>query len=101
MAEQNQLPTKDIFLRSPYWLNINETDLDFVLCELRIWTGALYEEPLEADIKLRSTALNNKTSIDIAEYARDFVEVTFSGTEESNAVFISYQLQIFKANIFE
>ena len=93
------LPTKDIFLRSPYWLNIDETDLDFVLCELRIWTGALYAEPVEADIKLRSTALNNKTSIDIAEYARDFVEVTYGGSDESNAVFISYQLQIFTGGV--
>ena len=95
------LPTKDIFLRSPYWLTIQETDLDFVLCELRIWTGLLSAEPVLADIKLRSTALNDITSIDIAEFARDFIEVTFSGTAESNAVFISYQLQHFTAGVID
>ena len=95
------LPTKDIFLRSPYWLTIQETDLDFVLCELRIWTGLISAEPVEADIKLRSTALNDITSIDIAEFARDFIEVTFSGAAESNAVFISYQLQHFTAGVID
>lgn len=89
------LPTQNIFLRSPYWVTIEETDLDFVLCDLRVWTGALVNEPIKADIKLRSTALNGVTSFDLAEFARDFVEVTFAGISESNAVFISYQLQKF------
>ena len=90
------LPTKDIFLRSPFWVTVDESELDFVLCDLRIWTGDFVDEPALADIKLRSTALNNITSMDIAEFARDFVEVTFSGTAESNAVFISYELSLYK-----
>tara|TARA_R100000951_G_scaffold21340_1_gene17767 strand:+ start:2776 stop:3894 length:1119 start_codon:yes stop_codon:yes gene_type:complete len=95
------LPTTDIFLRSPYWVTIEETDLDFVLCDLRVWTGNLVNEPVEADIKLRSTALNGVTSFDLAEFARDFVEVTFAGTAESNAVFISYQLQKFTGGVID
>ena len=87
------LPTTEIFLRSPYWLTVTETDLDYVICDLRIWTGALSAEPANPDVKLRSTAgLEDTTSMDIGEFARDFVEVIFSGTNESNAVFISYQL---------
>ena len=91
------LPTTDIFLRSPYWINVNETDLDYVLCDLRVWTGALTDEPTYPDAKLRSTSFGNKASFDIAEFARDYVEVTFSGTAESNAVFISYQLSFYLA----
>lgn len=87
------LPTTEIFLRSPYWVTVTQADLDYVICDLRIWTGALSAEPANPDVKLRSTAgLENTTSMDIGEFARDFVEVSFSGTEESNAVFISYQL---------
>ncbi len=95
------LPEQEIFLRSPYWLTISETNLDYVLCELRIWTGNLQNEPVEADAKLRSTGLNDKTSIDIAEFARDFVEVTYDGSAESNAVFISYQLTIYQNGDFD
>lgn len=87
-----QLPSTEIFLRSPYWITVNESQLDYVVCELRIWTGAMGDEPIYSDIKIRSTALNDSTSIDIAEFARDFVEVRFEGTYESNAVFISYEL---------
>ena len=86
------LPTSEIFLRSPYWLFIEIANLDYVLCDLRIWTGELTTEPVTVSAKLRSTALNGKTSIDIAEFARDYVEVTFAGTVDSNAVFISYEL---------
>tara|TARA_R110000744_G_scaffold286500_1_gene397824 strand:+ start:2365 stop:3474 length:1110 start_codon:yes stop_codon:yes gene_type:complete len=91
------LPTKDIFLRSPYWINVNETELDYVLCDLRVWTGALTDEPTYPNIKLRSTAFDDKASFDIAEFARDYVEVTFSGTADSNAVFVSYQLSFYLA----
>lgn len=86
------LPTSEIFLRSPYWLFVEESELDYVLCDLRIWTGELTAQPAQPTAKLRSTALGGKTSIDIAEFARDYVEVTFAGTVDSNAVFISYEL---------
>jgi len=92
MAVVPTLPTSEIFLRSPYWLYIAEAELDYVLCDLRIWTGELTDEPITPSAKLRSTALNGKTSIDIAEFGRDYVEVTFAGTVDSNAIFISYEL---------
>lgn len=86
------IPTTDIFLRSPYWVSVTETDLDYVLCALRVWTGNMTDEPVNANIKLRSTSFDGSTHFDIAEFARDYVEVTFGGTDESNAVFISYEL---------
>ena len=89
------LPTTDIFLRSPYWVNVNETDLDYVLCDLRVWTGDLTAEPAYPNSKLRSTSFDNKASFDIAEFARDYVEVTYNGSAESNAVFISYELSFY------
>ena len=96
------LPTSEIFLRSPYWLFIEEVELDYVLCDLRIWSGELTDEPLTPSAKLRSTALNDKTAIDIAEFGRDFVEVTFSGNADSNAIFMSYELTLYyKGQSFE
>ena len=92
------LPTTEIFLRSPYWVTIERDDLNYVLCDLRIWTGDLTAQPDDVSIKIRSTGLNGITSIDIAEFARDYVEVTFDGNADSNAVFIGYQLSIYGFN---
>jgi len=89
------LPSKDIFLRSPYWVTVDQPQLGYVLCDLRIWTGDLSAEPTLPSIKLRSSALNDITTIDIAEFARDYVEVYYGTASESNAVFISYELSIY------
>jgi hypothetical protein len=84
------LPTDKILLRSPYWITKSDTNLSYISIALRVWTGALADEPSDLTISLRSTALNGVASIDIAELARDFVEVSFSDAgEESNAVLIS------------
>ncbi len=89
------LPTSEIFLRSPYWVTVEDDNLDYVLCDIRIWTGQLNDEPEAPSAKLRSTGLDGITSMDIAEFARDYVEVTFDGNADSNAVFISYELSIY------
>ena len=86
------LPTTNIFLRSPYIIEKTASELDYVKVNLKIWNGLLSDEPSEVTIKLRSTALEDYVSIDIAEFARDYVEVTFAGTVDSSAVFISYQM---------
>lgn len=93
------LPTENIFLRSPYFVNKTETDLNYIRIDLRIWNGLLEaDEPLDPTIRLRSTALNGYAYADIAEFARDYVEVTFSGTQDSSAVFISYELTYILSN---
>lgn len=87
------LPTTKILLRSPYWITREGDELDHIFIDLTIWTGDLVaDEPSSYSIRLRSTALNGKVSVDIAEFARDFVEVTYDGVSESNAVWISYQV---------
>jgi len=87
------LPSNKILLRSPYWVTKSDTNLSYIMIDLRIWTGELSDEPSSSElptVRLRSTALNGVASIDIAELARDFVEVGFLGTEESSAVLVSY-----------
>lgn len=83
------LPTNKILLRSPYWITKSDPSLQYVLISLRIWNGAMADEPTEPTVRLRSTALNGVASIDIAELARDYVEVTFIEGEESAAVLVS------------
>ena len=87
------IPTTKAFLRSPYWVTKSRTLLDYIVVDLYIWTGDLVtDEPSSPTIQLRSTAFDGKASVDIAEFARDYVEVTFSGTEASNAVWVRYDL---------
>lgn len=87
------LPTNRIFLRSPYFISKSRTNLSYITVDLYVWTGNLVlDEPVDPSIQLRSTAFDGYASIDIAEFARDLVEVTFNGTEESAAVWVQYQI---------
>ncbi len=86
------IPTERIMLRSPYWVTQSDDNLDYMMIDLRIWNGMTSEEPTDPTIQLRSTALNGVASIDIAELARDYVEVSFNGNEESDTVIISYNV---------
>ncbi len=79
------LPTNKIFLRSPYWVDITYYNLAYITLDLYVWTGDLtLDIPSNPSIQLRSTAFDDYAAIDIAEFARDLVEVTFNGTQDSN-----------------
>jgi hypothetical protein len=70
------LPTNKIFLRSPYWISKSRTNLAYIMVDLYVWTGDLTADvPSTPSIQLRSTAFDGYASIDIAEFARDLVEV--------------------------
>jgi len=87
------LPSNKIFLRSPYFISKTRTNLAYITVDLYVWTGDLtLDIPSSPNIQLRSTAFDGYASIDIAEFARDLVEVTFNGTEESAAVWVQYQI---------
>lgn len=88
------LPSNKIFLRSPYWISKSRSALDYIIVDLYVWNGDLtLDVPSEPTITLRATAFNGKATLDIAEYARDYVEPTFNGSETSNAVWVRYSLQ--------
>jgi len=90
------LPTKQILLRSPYWVTREDSELQYIIVDLKIWTGDLTaDEPINPNIRLRATALDGNASVDISEFARDYVEVTFNGEADSNAVWMSYTLSYF------
>ena len=93
------LPANNIFLRSPYWVTKALTDLNYIVVSLNVWTGDLVaDKPATASLLLRSTAFEGSASIDIAEFARDLVEVTFNGNQDSNAVWVSTQVTWYKNN---
>ena len=87
------LPTNKMFLRSPYWVTKTRSNLAYIIVEVTVWTGDLTaDEPVSPSLTLRSTAFDGTAKIDIAEFARDQVEVIFSGSQESNAVWVKTEL---------
>ena len=87
------LPTNKIFLRSPYFVSKSRANLSYIIVDLYVWNGDLTaDEPVDPNIQLRSTAFDGYAAIDISEFARDLVEVTFNGTQDSNAVWIKHQI---------
>jgi hypothetical protein len=94
------LPSERIFLRSPYYVSKERSNLDLIIIDLFIYTGTLTtDKPSEATFRLQSSASVNGTGnkfaeIDIAELARDYVDVTydFTATDPTNAVWIEYDL---------
>lgn len=87
------LPTNKVFLRSPYWVSKSRPNLEYIVVKLWVWTGDLTaDEPVDPNLSLRSTAFEGVAEIDIAEFARDQVEVDFNGTEDSAAVWIKTEI---------
>lgn len=87
------IPTNKIFLRSPYWVNVASANLDYAIVDVRVWTGDITtDRPSEPTYKQRATAFDEKTSFNISDLARDFVEVGFNGSLDSNAVWVEYQV---------
>ncbi len=94
------LPTKRIFLRSPYFVSKERATLELIIIDLFIYTGTLTtDKPSTAQYRLTSSAHTNDSGnkfaeIDISEFARDYVSVNydFSSSEPTNAVWIEYDL---------
>lgn len=87
------IPTNKIFLRSPYRVNVVDSSLDYVIVDIRVWTGDITSDrPADPTYKQRATAIGGGVSFNISDLARDFVEVGFNGTLSSNAVWVEYQL---------
>jgi hypothetical protein len=92
------LPSSRIYLRSPYFVSLERADLSKIFVELYVYTGTLTtDKPSDYTVRLVSDAYvlsngNYYAEIDIAEFARDYVEPVYSGSNVSNAIWIEYDL---------
>lgn len=94
------LPTNRIYLRSPYYVNLERAALTKIVVELYVYTGTLTtDKPADYQYRVISTAYLNDSGnyfaeVDIAELARDFVDVTydFGASDPTNAVWVEYDL---------
>lgn len=94
------LPSDRIFLRSPYFVSKERSNLDLIIVDLFVYTGTLTtDKPTDPNFRLQSSAHlndsgNKYAEVDIAELARDYVSVTydFTATDPTNAVWVEYDL---------
>ena len=92
------LPSARCYLRSPYHVYLERAALSVIQIELYIYTGTLTtDKPALPTVTLWSNAFlnsdgNYEAEIDISPFCRDYIEVSYSGSNTSAAVWIEYDL---------
>lgn len=74
-----------INIRSPYYITLNESPATL---ELRVWTGDISTVPTDPDYTLTKDAVGGYATFEISELIRDYLDVTFSGTYTSQALWV-------------
>ena len=82
--------------RSPYIVTHTDTNLTSIKVELFFYTGTrITSRPAGATFTLQVEALNEVCTFDIAEFADDFIELTFDGTygnDTTQMIFCDYRI---------
>jgi len=74
-----------INVRSPYFINLNTTNLTSATLEIRIYIGAAETTWLGSpQYTLTSTAINEHINFEIAELIKDYIPAAFDGVYPSN-----------------
>ncbi len=86
---------------SPYFINLDTTNLVSAKIEIHIYEGAAHTSwQLTPQYTLTSTAINEKVSFEIAELIKDYIPAEFSGTypnsllaaDDNTTVYVDYRI---------
>jgi len=80
-----------INIRSPYFVNVSVANLTSAKLELYVYTGTQGVRG-SIDYTLNSTAYDDEVTFEISELVRDYLDVTFDGTYDSQMVWVDYQV---------
>lgn len=75
--------------RSPYYINISESNLTSVTMNLYIYTGTKITDRTNLFV-LESYAINESVTFEIGEIVRDYILQTFDGDYASEIVWVDY-----------
>lgn len=82
-----------IYLRSPYFVSVTDTNLTSADINIRIYTGTADTSMGGAQYSLSSESTDNSNVyFDISELCRDYIESSFTGLYQSDIVYINYQV---------
>lgn len=93
-----------INVRSPYYITYNQTNLTEVQLEVYIYKGTQTDDrtqqgALNGYYDLRSFAIEETVTFDIAEIVKDFIETNFTnGVYSCNNVWVDYKATLFTPN---
>ncbi len=80
-----------INIRSPYFVTVTATNLTSAKLELYVYTGTQGVRG-SIDYTLNSTAYDDKVTFEISELVRDYLDITFDGSYDSQMVWVDYQI---------
>ena len=77
-----------INLRSPYYLEIEDDEMDYSILKLYIWESALEDIPTNPQYTLRKNVITGQfgTQYEISELIKDYLDITFKDTYDDNQV---------------
>ena len=81
-----------INVKSPFFINITDTNLTSARLDLYVYTGTQTTDRGAITYTINSTAYNNELTFEISELVKDYLEITFNGTYTSQMVWVDYQI---------
>ena len=77
--------------RSPYFINLTDTNIDSCVLDLYIHTGTQASTIVSKTYSIESDAYNGLVQFEISKLVGDYLEVNFNGANESQVVWVNYQ----------
>jgi len=90
---------KTVFSKSPYFVNVNETNL--VYCSINVWiyTGTqTTDRPVQPNYQLRSTAINETVSFEIGSLVNDAIQYPADSTYRTDGAWMDYEVTRYYAD---
>ena len=82
-----------ILSRSPYLVNVNDTNLSYVTIEVYVYTGTqTTDRPATPTYTLNSTAVNDSCTFDVAALANDAIQQPANNTYRTDGAWLDYRV---------
>jgi len=86
--------------RSPYYVSIKDASISYATLDIFIWSGNSSSPPSPAQYSLKKFKISTNTlvSFEISELIRDYIDITFSGGYEGQAVWMKYDVKAYDSS---
>ena len=86
-----------INVRSPKYVSIDDSSLSYAILKLYIWNGSSSSQPSTETYNIRKSGVQI-VFFEIAELIRDYLDTTFDGNYNGQAVWVSTSLRAYDSN---
>ena len=85
-------------LRSPIIINTALANTAYALLDITIWSGSVTSPPSTAQYNLRKNNTGVFLNFEISELVRDYIDITFDGNYNGQAVWVKWVHNVFNAS---